>query len=168
MRRLTRVSVPVLVTLALLAIASPVAAHVSTPPAISFPAADTSVIVPILSAAPTPPTPAWYLPAALVLGAVAAWRRPRRAVVVTLVLLLCVFAFEDALHSVHHGFDVQQQEQCAVAAASAQLSAVQVDGIGLCSVALPVIGEADTGRPAFTLTRFLNPDQQRAPPSATR
>ncbi|MGH7386541.1 MAG: hypothetical protein ACREKG_15285 [Candidatus Rokuibacteriota bacterium] len=168
MLRLRRVSVPVLVALALLALAGPAAAHVAAPPpAAALQATDANAIIPILSAAPAPPALPWYLAAGLALGALTAWRRPRRALVVTLVLLLCVFAFEDALHSVHHGFDVQQQEQCTVAAASAQLSAVQVDGIGLCSGALPVIGEADTARPAFALTRFLNPDQERAPPSAT-
>ncbi|MGH7367374.1 MAG: hypothetical protein ACREK9_13280 [Candidatus Rokuibacteriota bacterium] len=163
-----RVFVPALLALAVLSIAGVAAAHVGSPPPV-LPATDAATIIPILSAGPSPLAVPWYLPAALALGVVAARRRPRRAlVIVTLALLLCVFSFEDALHSVHHGFDVQQQEQCIVAAASAQLSAVPVDGIALCSVALPIIGEADPAPPAFALTRFLSPDQGRAPPSAIR
>ncbi|MEX2220866.1 MAG: hypothetical protein WEG40_03635 [Candidatus Rokuibacteriota bacterium] len=164
---LLRVSVSVLLALAFLAIAGPAAAHVTAPPSsAALQAPDASAIIPVLSAAPSAPALPWYLPAALALGAVAAWRRPRRALVVTLAVLLCVFAFEDALHSVHHGFDAQQQEECTVAAASAQLSAVEADDVTLFSFALPTIGEAAAGPPAFALTRSLSPDQGRAPPSA--
>ena len=102
----------------------------------------------------------------LLLAVVTAWHRPRRALVVALALLLCVFAFENALHSVHHGFDPRQQDECTVAVASAHLAAVQVDDIGLSSVVLPVIGRAEGAPPASTLARFLSPDQGRAPPSA--
>ena len=84
----------------------------------------------------------------------------------TLALLLCVFAFENALHSVHHGFGPQQREVCTVAAASAHLAAVQVDDLGLSSVVLPVTGRAEAAPPTSVLTRFLSPDQGRAPPSA--
>ncbi len=83
-----------------------------------------------------------------------------------LALLLCVFAFEHALHSVHHGFDPQQQEECTVAAASAHVAAVQGEDLGLSSVGLPVIGRAEAAPPASALARFLSPDQGRAPPSA--
>ena len=122
--------------------------------------------IPILTAAPAAPTLSWYLPAALALAALIAWRGPRRGVIVTLVLLLCVFAFEDALHSVHHGFDPQQQEACAVAAASANLTAVQVDDPGLSSLVLPVVGQTVADPATSGPTRFLSPDQGRAPPSA--
>ena len=122
--------------------------------------------MPVLTAAPALPTLPWYLPAGLALGALIAWRGPRRAVVLTLALLLCVFAFENALHSVHHGFDAKQQEECTVAAASAHLAAVQVDDPGLSSIVLPVVGETDATAPASAPIRFLSPDQGRAPPSA--
>ena len=168
MLRLQRVSVSVLLALALLAIAGPVAAHVGSPaaaPAI-LAAPDAPAAIPAPTAAPAPPALPWYLPAVLVLAALTAWRRPRRALVVTLALLLCVFAFENALHSVHHGFDPKQQEECTVAAASAHLAAVQVDDLALSSGVLGVIGRTDTAPPASTPTRFLSPDQGRAPPSA--
>jgi hypothetical protein len=106
------------------------------------------------------------LAAVLALAALTAWHCPRRALVVTLALLLCVFAFENALHSVHHGFDPRQQEECTVAAASAHLAAVQVDDPGLSSVVLPISGRAEAAPPTSALTRFLSPDQGRAPPSA--
>jgi hypothetical protein len=155
-----------LLALTVLAIAGPAAAHVPAPvlSAAIIEAAPAPAIVPILSAPPVAPQLPWYRPA-LALVALTAWRRPRRAMVVTLAVLLCVFAFENALHSVHHGFDPKQQEECTVAAASAHLAAVQVDDPGLSSAMLPVVGRAEATSPASTSTRFLSPDQGRAPPS---
>jgi hypothetical protein len=163
-----RVSLGLLLVLAVLAIAGPAAAHAPEPvlAAATPEVALAPAIVPILSAAPAPPALPWYLPAALALVGLTAWHRPRRALVVTLAVLLCVFAFENALHSVHHGFDPKQQEECTVAAASAHLAAVQVDDPGLSSVMLPTVGRAEAAPPASTPTRFLSPDQGRAPPSA--
>jgi hypothetical protein len=167
MLRTHRVSLALLLALALLAIAGPAAAHMmpSAPPTAVLPAMETHATIPVLSAAPAPPTLPWYLSAALALTALTAWYRPR-ALVVTLALLLCVFAFEHALHSVHHGFDPKQQEECTVAAASAHLAAVQVDDSGLSSAVLPVIGGTDAAPARSAPTRFLSPDQGRAPPSA--
>lgn len=172
MLRVDRVSLALLLTLALLAIAGPAGAHVPSPaaPATVLPAAEAPAIIPALTSAPTTPALPWHLFAAwaavLALAALTAWHRPRRAMVVTLALLLCVFAFENALHSVHHGFDSQQQEACTVAAASANLNAVQVDDPGLSSVALPIVGQAAADPATSTPTGFLSPDQGRAPPSA--
>jgi hypothetical protein len=158
-----------LLALALLAIAGPAAAHVlslAASPAV-LPAPDAPATIPALSASPAPPTLLpWYLPAALALTALTPWYRPRRALIVTLALLLCVFAFEHALHSVHHGFDPKQEEECTVAAASAHLAAVQVDDSGLSFAVLPVIGRTDAAPARSAPTRFLSPDQGRAPPSA--
>ncbi|HSE06382.1 MAG TPA: hypothetical protein VLK35_19705 [Methylomirabilota bacterium] len=159
---------PALLVLALLAMAAPAVAHVtvSTPSTPSIEAPRAAEIVPILRGAPAAPALPWCLAAGLALGAAALWRRPRAAVVVTLVLVLGVFAFENALHSVHHGFDPQQQAECAVAAVSAQLAAVEVGGVGLASVALAAVGRAGTAPPLAALARFPSPDQGRAPPSA--
>jgi hypothetical protein len=163
-------SMALLLALALLALAGPAVAHVASPPTgpaeVLLPMTEAPETIPALTAAPTPPGLPWYLPAALVLLVLTAWYRPRRALAVTLALLLCVFAFENALHSVHHGFDPQQQEECTVAAASAHLAAVQVDDPGLSSIVLPVVGRAEAAPPASTSTRFLSPDQGRAPPAA--
>lgn len=173
MLRVNRVSLALLLTLAILAIAGPAVAHVASPaaaPATVLPVTEPPAAIPALTAAPTPPGLPWYLFAALAtalaLTALTAWHRPRRTVAVTLTLLLCVFAFENALHSVHHGVDPQQQEECTVAAASAHLAAVQVDDPGLSSIVLPVVGPAEAAPPASIPTRFLSPDQGRAPPSA--
>lgn len=173
MTQIPRVTLSLLLVLALLAIAGPATGHVTTPaaPAAILATTDAPVVVPVLSAASVPPGLPWHLPAAvaaaLALAAVTApGHRPRRAVVVVLILLLCVFAFEHAVHSVHHGFDPQPQAECTVAAASAQLAAVQVDDVGLWSPVLPVIGRAEIAPPPFVLTRPLSPDQGRAPPSS--
>lgn len=161
-------TLPLLLALAILATAGLASAHVPapTPAATAFEEAEPPAIVPVLSAAPAPPSLPWHLFAALGLATAISWRRPRHILVVTLVLLLCVFAFEDALHSVHHGLDPQQQQACTVAATSAHLAAVQVDDPGLSSIVMPVVGPADATPPALAVTRFLSPDQGRAPPSA--
>jgi hypothetical protein len=164
---LIRIVVPSV--LILLALAGPAGAHVAgapTPPAPVLVPVEADTAVHFLSAAPTPPTLPWYLAAALALVAVAVRRRPRQILAISLILVLGVFAFENALHSVHHGFDAKQQEECAVAAVSAQLSGVQVDGIALASSAPPLAGAAMTVLPVPTPDRFLSPDQGRAPPSA--
>lgn len=160
---------PAILTLALTALAGPAAAHVVTPaaPASALQVADPGAVVPVLSAAPELPALPGYLIAGLALLAVAAWRRPRAAVVIALVLLLGVFAFENALHSVHHGFDPKQQEECAVAAVSAQLAAVEVTDAGPVAIALTLAGRAEAAPPPLALARFQSPDQGRAPPSAT-
>src|SRR5258706_13323484 len=149
-----RFPLALLLLLAVLAIAGPAAAHAPAPvlSAATRAAAPAPAIVPILSAAPAPPALPWYLPAALALVGLTAWHRPRRALVVTLPLLLCVFAFENALHSVHHGFDPKQQEECTLAAASAPLAAVQGDDPGPASVMLPVVGPAGAASPPSTPT----------------
>jgi hypothetical protein len=167
MSAVIRVVLPTL--LGLLAAAGPAAAHVAgapTPPVPVLAPAEADATVQFLGAAPTPPTLPWYFAATLALVAVAAWRRPRKILALSLALVLGVFSFENALHSVHHGFDAKQQEECAVAAVSAQLSGVQVDGIAVVSSAPPIVGAAATAPPVLTPDRFLSHDQGRAPPSA--
>lgn len=169
MQRRPRVFVPVVLTaLVLLATAGPAAAHSPNLSASSLAGAPDAIdtIVPVLTAAPAPPALPWYLPVVLALGVAAVWRRPRRALAVALVMLLCVFAFENALHSVHHGLDPKQQTECTVAAAAAHLAAVQVDGITPPSLVLPTAGGAVEAGRSVALIRFLSPEQGRAPPSA--
>ncbi len=167
MLRLSSVSgVIVLVALALMALAGPAAAHTGLLADAAAAPEAIETVASTLTAAPAPTTLPWYLLAALALIAAVAWRRPRRALVLTLVLVLCVFAFENALHSVHHGIDPKQQAECTVAAAAAQLAAVQVDTIAPQSLLLPLAGRAVETAPAHSPTRFDSPDQGRAPPSA--
>lgn len=155
-----------LVALALLMLAGPAAAHTGSLLDVESAPGPLDTAVSVLSAAPLSPALPWYLPAGLALIAGLGWRRPRRALVVTLVLLLCVFAFENALHSVHHGIDPKQQAACTVAVASAHLAAVEVDTIAPQSLLLLLAGRAVELAPAHFPARFDSPDQGRAPPSA--
>ncbi len=87
-------------------------------------------------------------------------------VALALVLLLTVFAFEDGLHSVHHGLDQAQASSCAVAAVGTHLSATAVDGAAQSDVILPVVALAAEPRPSDPIARFTSPDQGRAPPAS--
>lgn len=170
MSRMLRLLPLSVLTLARLALAGPAAAHVPavTPPPVTLEIPQVAETVPSLSAAPAGPVLPWYLPAALALVAGARGRRPRGALLVALALLLGVFAFENALHSVHHGVVTLPQEQCAAAAVSAQLAAVEVDGAGLVALAPAIIGLVGIAPPPFARSRCLSPAQGRAPPSAIR
>ena len=174
-----------LAALALLAASGSVAAH----PAPRAPTSDSAATLPTSLPAdlpadldvvvPPPPAPSeapdWTglaplaLAGLLFLGAMVAIIRrwPRQAFVMSFVLLLTIFAFENALHSVHHGFDAQQYEKCAVAAVSAHLAAISVDGVVETAFVLAVArtsAEPDLSSPAI---RLLGPDQDRAPPLPT-
>ncbi|HEY7653412.1 MAG TPA: hypothetical protein VIG07_11360 [Methylomirabilota bacterium] len=131
----------------------------------AVPQEPTAPALPVLVAVPgSPGLPAWILAGALLLGLAVAQRRPRRLLVLALVLLLTIFAFENALHSVHHGFDAKQYDECTIAAAAAHLSAVSIDGIVETSAILAVAGkpaEPDLSAPA---SRPLGPHRGRAPP----
>jgi hypothetical protein len=160
-----------LAAVALLAAAGPAMAHPSAP-----------IIAPVapMSEAPIPPaipspgpavaaaaestgfTP-WIVAGALVLAGVAL--RRRRTLVLCLALLLTLFAFENALHSVHHGLDPKQADACTIAAASAHLSAVAVDGIAETSIVLVAAGHAAEPDLSTLPARWLGPDQGRAPPA---
>jgi len=159
----------------LLAAAGSVAAHpvakapAPTPP----PAVEVAVPQVAVLASPEVPASTGTLPLAvaglLLLGIAVAITRccPRRALALSLVLLFTIFAFEDALHSVHHGFDAQQADKCAIAAVSAHLAAVSVDSVVETAFILaitPTAAEPDfSPRPI----RLLGPDQDRAPPVPT-
>ena len=101
------------------------------------------------------------------LGVVVMRRWPRQAWVASFILLLTIFAFENALHSVHHGFDAKQSEECAVAALSAHLAAVSVDRV-VETAFIPVVAAA-AGQPEVLspVVRLLGSDQDRAPPVLT-
>src|SRR4030095_4113729 len=120
-----------LAVIAVLAVTVPAGAHTATPVAaevlrtsapdlpagaVSLPAAPVrhrgAPTVPRAAVPGTPVGPSSLLLSAIVLGALgigfsveAARRHPRRALVLVLGLLLAIFAFENGLHSVHHGFD---------------------------------------------------------------
>jgi hypothetical protein len=158
------------VGLALLALGAPAWAHTAA----SAPdvAADLALIAPeppppVLTAAPEVPGLPW--PALLGVLAVVgmAWRRPRRALALAIVLILAVFAFEGGLHSVHHAGDLHHAATCPVASASAHLSATAVDIGSNLDALLPTAGTALEHAASATVSRPLCPDQGRAPPSAS-
>jgi len=163
-----------LAVFAALATATPAVAHTVTTvaPTPDLPTADVAV-----APAPTPADTrdprrgpesagvlAWAVAGVLLLAITAARRFPRRAIVLALVLLLTIFAFENALHSVHHGFDAKQYDECTIAAAAAHLSAVSADRVVETPVVLALAGH--TAEPDLSLPsrRLLGPDQGRAPP----
>jgi len=162
-----------LAAVALVAATGPAMAHSSapiiepvprTPEASSAPEAPSpapAVTAPADSAGFTP----WIAAGALVVAGVALRRRPRRILVLCLALLLTLFAFENALHSVHHGLDPKQVDACTIAAASAHLSAVAVDAIVETSIVLAAAGHAAEPDLSTLPARWLGPDQGRAPPA---
>jgi hypothetical protein len=174
-RAVALIAVP-LAVVAVLAASAPAGAHPASPVAAEMLRTPVPDIQPAAATAPgdpIPPSSPWSLPlAAVVLGvlgcsalAIAGARRhPRRALVLGLGLLLAVFAFESGVHSVHHGLDAKQYNECSIAAASAHLSAVAVDGVLHASVVL--IAARRTAEPdlAAPPTRLLEPHQGRAPP----
>src|SRR5262245_982330 len=115
-----------------------------------------------LTAAPESSGLAWCASAVVALAL--AWRRPRRAAAVLLVMVLAVFAFEDGLHSVHHGLDQTQAPSCSVAMAGSHLSATAVDGSAPDDVILPVIALSDAICAPDAIARPASPEHGRAPP----
>jgi hypothetical protein len=121
----------------------------------------------VLSAPPAEPDLPWPALAVIVVAAALGWARPRRTIALTIALLLVIFAFEDAVHSVHHGFDQAQASSCAVAAIGAQLSATASDGADPCEIILAIIALAIPPSATRPVTRSASPDRGRAPPPVT-
>jgi hypothetical protein len=93
-------------------------------------------------------------------------RRSRRLVVVTLVLLLAVLAFENGLHSVHHGLEERLLASCPLAVASAHLSATPAED-NVTEVILSAVAAAPEHTQPQVSLRALRAHQGRGPPSAT-
>jgi hypothetical protein len=107
----------------------------------------------------------WIAAGGLLVAGLLLRRFSRRMLVLCLVLLLTFFAFENALHSVHHGFDPKQAEGCTLATASTQLPAVTVDGIGQTPVVLAAAGPAASPARSPLSARRLGREPGRAPPA---
>jgi len=119
---------------------------------------------PALTPAPVVTRLSWWTPVVLAMAAALAWRRPRRAVALALVLVLAVFAFESGLHSVHHGLDQTQASSCSVAMAGSHLSATAVDDRAPDDVILPVVALSTETCAPDPIARPASPEQGRAPP----
>jgi hypothetical protein len=117
-----------------------------------------------LATAPDMPGVPWSALAIVAAAVAFGWRRPRRTVALALVLLLAVFAFEDGLHSVHHGLNQTPASSCQVAAAGAHLNATAVDDVAPCDVVLPVVALAVETPPSDPIAHLARPEQGRAPP----
>jgi hypothetical protein len=117
-----------------------------------------------LTAAPDMPGVPWSALAIVAAAVALGWWRPRRAAAFALVLLLAVFAFEDGLHSVHHGMNQTQASSCPVAAAATHLNATPVDGVAPRDVVLPVVALAVETSPSDPIAYLARPEQGRAPP----
>lgn len=113
--------------------------------------------------APAAPRFSWWTLAVVSAVVAFGWRRPRRAAALALALFLAVFAFEDGLHSVHHGLDQAPASSCPVAAAGTHLSATAVDGVPD-DVILSMVALSVETSPSDPVVRPTNPEQGRAPP----
>jgi fumarate reductase subunit D len=143
----------------LLASATLVSAH----PGTAAPIETTPTVVTV--AAATLPTSSPWLPlVAAAIGLLVALRWPRRAVTAVVVLVLVVFSYEQAIHSVHHLDDRKAAAACAVASASAQLSGTPVDSPAVADLLLPLLqlGPPDTA--AKAALRPCSAHRGRAPP----
>jgi hypothetical protein len=161
----------VLAAVVVLLTTAPVAAHLLAPPVppvatAAAPGPEPTPTPAAIEVPEAPPVSPWLVGGALLVlaAAVAARRRPRTVLIVALALVLAVFAFENALHSVHHGFDVKQSRECPIAAASAHLAAVAVDVVVESSVILVVAERTAEPQRSPVAIRLLGPDQDRAPP----
>ena len=94
------------------------------------------------------------------------WLRARPVEALALVLILSLFAFAAALHSVHHLTYLSSATQCGIASASAHLAGTTVQSV---AIETPVMLSEIVPRAIFTdpSTACLGPAQGRAPPSFT-
>ena len=165
-RALIALTVLALVGLALAGSVAPASAHTRPVPLVEEPPPSVAAVA--VTATPVePPAPAtiWLALVLTVLLGVAVVV-PRRALVVTLALVLVVLAIETGVHSVHHLSDRQAASQCAVASASTHVPGaeqpVAPDGAW---IATP-IGALTTPDFDRSGSRTLRPDEGRAPPAA--
>jgi len=92
-------------------------------------------------------------------------RRSRFAAVITLALLLTVFAYERGVHSVHHLGQPVQEHECAVAAAATHTESAADDVSGpFAPVLAPVCTVAEVSRPPLAIFD-LSAEHGRAPPA---
>ena len=99
------------------------------------------------------------------LGIVSA-RRPRRALALTIVLVLALFAFENGVHSVHHLSDRTTATACAVASATTHVTGAPVDAGTPEAIILPSLERLVLDHQPDLVVRSLAAHQGRAPPLA--
>src|SRR5438128_962102 len=93
-------SIGLLFVTVLLAVGAPASAH--TPSLTTFVSIPTGPMNEVIAAAPAAPAIPVAVLALFAAVALAGMFRPRRAVALTLVLVVALLAFETGVHSVHH------------------------------------------------------------------
>ena len=158
-----RAAVLALVLAAALTAATPAAAHMGA--AAGAVAITPAVLNETLSAAPALPSVPWTVLAMIAGFALAVAIRPRRAIALTLALVVTVLAFEIGVHSTHHLGRADDAARCLVAWMSTQLHADVVDVVLDASIAaLPTTATPWLASP-IAGARAIAPDAGRAPPA---
>jgi hypothetical protein len=169
-RRFTLITALVLIACA--SWCGPAWAHPAIEAAAQAPAPALAEAVPTAawSSAPTPPAVPWPAILAAAAALIVAWRRPRRALALAIVLILALFAFENGVHSVHHLNEVRHLDDlrsgltCHLAAASAHLSGTPVDATTPEYLVLPSYERLVVQHQPAVDALSLSAHQGRAPP----
>jgi hypothetical protein len=149
---------------------APAWAHTAFQVAAQAPVEASSAPLATWTSAPAPPAVPWPAVLAAAAALIVAWRRPRRALALAIVLILALFAFENGVHSVHHLNDLRHLDDlrsgltCHVAAATAHLSGTPVDATTLESLVLPSYERVVVPTQSVAAARSLSAHQGRAPP----
>ena len=118
-----------------------------------------------ITAAPALPSVPWTALATLVGVALGLAARPRRALALTLAVVVALLAFETGVHSTHHLGRADEATHCLVAWMSAQLSADLVGAAIEASLALEPAATSPALATPDVPSRHIAPDAGRAPPT---
>jgi hypothetical protein len=161
-----RIGILLVIALAVLAGSGvPAWAHTATDTAPIVNVADTSPIALWQASAPAAGVPWTVVILVLALGAISA-RRPRRALALTVVLLLAFFAFENGVHSVHHLNDRAAKTTCAVASATTHIAGTATAAASADAIILSSLERLVPDNRPDVVVRSLAAHQGRAPPLA--
>jgi len=117
------------------------------------------------SADGAPPTSAALAGAGLALTLILLGHRGRRLVVLALVLVLTLIAFEGAVHSVHHVGDPVGADHCRVAAVAERVSAIGAEQPVSAVPAPPPLGPAPVEPPCLADRASFAAAAGRSPPA---
>jgi hypothetical protein len=149
---------------------APAWAHPAPEVAADLPAATAPLSTMAWSSAPESPAVPWPVMLGAAAALAIAWRRPRRALALAIVLILGLFAFENGVHSVHHLDDLRHLNDlragatCSVAAATAHLAGTPVEGPTQAHLVLTSPESVVVPQPLSLETSCLAAHQGRAPP----
>jgi uncharacterized membrane protein (GlpM family) len=161
----------VLLTLVLCGLVLPVSAHpglgsnglASAPIPVS---AGSAAPLSALTASPAPGVLPGLACIGALLVALVTWRSRRRPVAVILMGLLAILAYEDGLHSVHHGTAPGAAGSCPVLAVSAHVVGIEAETSDVAIPTLVPLGPALCIVAHVPADHVVRPDQGRAPPAS--